>query len=39
MCTEYLMNLYNPMESLTTDEYNELMAELVTDEDKDEGAE
>ena len=31
------MNLYNPMDSLTTDEYNELMAELATDED--EGAE
>lgn len=30
MCTEYLINLYNPMESLTTDEYNELMQELAT---------
>ena len=33
------MSLYNPMDSLTTDEYNELMAKLATDEDEDESAE
>ena len=39
MCTEYLITIYNPMESLPTDEYNELMEELATDDEKNEDAE
>ena len=36
MCTEYLMTIYSPLESLTADEYNDLMEEMA--ESTDEGA-
>lgn len=29
MCTEYLMTIYSPLESLTADEYDELMKEMA----------
>ena len=31
MCTEYLMTIYSPLESLTADEYDELMEEMADD--------
>ena len=31
MCTEYLMTIYSPLESLTAEEYDKIMEEMATD--------